>query len=223
MNITDYRKAFLHKKTENHKEILNFESNQQNPIKLSTKTEININICIIGAANVGKTSLLCKYINKINVMQTIFIDLEVKYIQYKSQNYRISFVDFCGGERFQKNNEKHYKEADGIMLVYDVNDKNSFSYFNELKHIWLSNKNCKLSLIANKVDLERVIQRKSGELLAKDYGAEYHETSKDTNVSSVFESLIFKIIEDENIISKKQNKMKSIINKRNSDCFKCCI
>ena len=61
-----------------------------------------------------------------------------------------------GSERFKIISSTHYRNANGILLFYDITDRDSFKNLNH----WLYgiekivNKNVKILLIGNKIDLE---------------------------------------------------------------------
>ena len=64
--------------------------------------------------------------------------------------------DSIGEKKYSSEHEKYYKKADSIILVYDINDKNTFESCN--KFIEIINKMCKsnikLMLIGNKSDIK---------------------------------------------------------------------
>ena len=87
------------------------------------------------------------------------------------------------------------KAADGFLLIFAINDRESFTSLNErLKKINKNNKgNIPLILVGNKCDLEdkREVNKQEAENFAKKYGAKYYETSALTdqngNVKVVFQ------------------------------------
>ena len=89
--------------------------------------------------------------------------------------------DNVGQERFKTILPYYYRGAHGILLIYDVTEKDSFNNLNN----WLikieknANKNVLKVLIGNKTDLEdkRVISYKQGKEFADKYGLKFIETS----------------------------------------------
>lgn len=210
----------------------------------------NTKILIIGDQAVGKSSLLMRYCDSkftLNMMGTAGIDFKKKIFEHNSQKHTIIFYDSAGHDRFRHIIKQHYNGAKGIILVYDVTDKGSFSNVNT----WMNNikenadSNSELLLIANKVDLveDRLISREEGEELAKKFEVNYFETSAKTgeNTDLAFNDLIIRILSNEKLnthvnIEKKEPEKdkipelnenneisnKSNNNKKDSNCFKCC-
>ena len=93
--------------------------------------------------------------------------------------------DTAGQERFKNIQASYYKGANGILVVYDITNKESFEHLNS----WLieieknGNKNVYKLLIGNKSDLEeqRAIKKEEGEEFASINGLEFFETSAKEN------------------------------------------
>ena len=94
--------------------------------------------------------------------------------------------DTAGQERFRTITASYYRGSNGIILVYDVTDRESFDHIN----YWMKEIDrlatpdvCRL-LVGNKIDLEdkRVVTHEEGQALANQYGVAFIETSaKDNN------------------------------------------
>ena len=123
--------------------------------------------------------------------------------------------DTAGQERFKNIIASYYRGAHGILLLYDVTDRESFKNLSN----WLieieknANKNVLKVLIGNKTDLEekRIISYNQGKEFADTYGLKYVETSakKNLNVTEAFETLgreIMAVNADNKITRQKQNK-----------------
>ena len=141
----------------------------------------SIKIVIIGESNVGKTSLLHRFLNKEYINDTkATLGLESHYhiyekkakineniknsekskTSFKSENLKnkikINFCDTAGQERFHSTTTSLFKNSNGIILVYDVTNRKSFEKIN----YWLdkifdnSDQNIKILLIGNKIDLK---------------------------------------------------------------------
>ena len=129
--------------------------------------------------------------------------------------------DTAGQERFKNIIASYYRGAHGILLIYDVTDKDSFKNLSN----WLieieknASKNVLKVLIGNKVDLEdkRVITYNQGKEFADTYGLKYIETSakKNLNVNEAFETLgreLMAASDDKRITKQKQNKKVTVSN-----------
>ena len=116
--------------------------------------------------------------------------------------------DTCGQERFNSICEKYIKQADGVLLVFDITNKESFNKINNY-YIEKIKDNCKINipiiLLGNKTDLneERVVSQEEAINLAVNEEYIYKETScvLNENVADAFET----IIEMWNIQNKKMN------------------
>ena len=163
-----------------------------------------LNIIIIGDAGVGKTNLLSQYINKIfneDTRPTIGADYSIKVHQLQKKKINVRFWDTAGQEKYRAISKKFYKDAHGVILVYDVTNKDSFDYLqNWKKEI---EENCKenvvVMLIGNKLDLveDKEVSEENGKGFAKDNGYFFLETSakKDQGVNEAFELVIVKSAE----------------------------
>ena len=169
------------------------------------KKNNNIKIIVIGDQAVGKSSLLMRYCEgnfTLNMMGTAGIDFKRKIIEINKTKLSITFYDSAGHDRFRHITKTHYQGSKGIVLVYDVTDKASFTNVNE----WINNikenadSNAEIILIGNKIDLDsdRIISYEDGLELAKQYGVSFIETSAKSNdgVDKAFMKIITQIIEN---------------------------
>ncbi|CAD8160875.1 unnamed protein product [Paramecium octaurelia] len=153
-----------------------------------------IKILLIGDSGVGKTNVLLRFCEnnfQPTYLSTIGIDFKIKSIDVEGKKIKMQIWDTAGQERFKTITQTYYKGAMGIILVYSIDDKDSFSnisnWMNQIKQ-HASENVCKL-LIGNKSDVpNRVVSKEEGEALAKQFGVQFFETSaKDgTNVSEAF-------------------------------------
>lgn len=74
---------------------------------------------------------------------TIGIDFGVKPVTVKGEAVRVNFFDMAGGSQYTDIRIEFYKEAQGVLLVFDVNNKSSFaaldSWLEEAKDNGLKN------------------------------------------------------------------------------------
>ena len=108
--------------------------------------------------------------------------------------------DTAGQERFKNITASYYRGGNGVLVVYDITDRDSFENLNS----WLieieknANKNVYKLLIGNKCDLEdkRKVTYQEGKDFATSNGMQFIETSAkaDTKVKEAFELLTQEII-----------------------------
>jgi acyl-coenzyme A synthetase/AMP-(fatty) acid ligase len=145
--------------------------------------------------------------------------IDGKFAIILSPLYNEEMNEFLGQERFKNIIASYYRGAHGILLIYDVTDKDSFKNLSN----WLieieknASKNVLKVLIGNKADLEdkRVITYNQGKDFADAYGLKFIETSakKNMNVNEAFETLgreLMKASSDKKINNQKENKTISV-------------
>lgn len=169
--------------------------------------EKTVSILTVGETQVGKTSLILRFIDRVfyyDTKTTIGVDFKVKRINLLNKNVLVKIWDSAGQERFKTVTRQYYKNAEGVMLIYDVTSQKSFSMIEEWFKSIIENKRkgAQVILIGNKKDMvNRVISAEQGESLAKKFEIKYYETSalSGENVDQVFEELA------ENILKIKLN------------------
>ena len=179
--------------------------------------EYKFTIAVIGDQYVGKTSLLNKYLNKNTLVKaTIGNTYESKNTSLDGKKVIINFIDTSGQDRFKAITKSIFHEADGFIIVFDLNNEITFDnilyWFYEIKNT-IDIHDTEILMIGNKNDLERKVslQRIHNFEKINNLGIEYlfHETSAktgdgvDESISILIEKLI-KHYED----NKKNNKIK---------------
>lgn len=125
----------------------------------ATSSINNYKIVVIGDINVGKTSILSRFRYgsfEQSYMPTLGIDFFTKNLFYEDKTIRLILWDTAGQERFRSLIPSYLKNADCIIIVYDITNKDSF---NSLTH-WLNDaKNNTIEgtifvICGNKIDLK---------------------------------------------------------------------
>ena len=159
-------------------------------------------ILLLGDPGVGKTALITRYIDNrfiTDYKATLGFDIFIKKISNDKTEYSLAIWDLAGQEKYTSLKQSYYEGAQGIIMVYDVT--NEESYRNVIQ--WLTDlhkivKLVPIILVGNKIDLsdEIKIATEDGKRMeARIKAIKFYETSAKTgeNVSIIFEDLAEKI------------------------------
>ena len=159
-----------------------------------------LSFILIGDSTVGKTCFLTRYFkNQFNeaFLSTIGIDKEIKHVKVGNDSYKMTLWDTAGQERFKTLPKKYYQNADGVLLLFDVTNEDTFNNVSKWMKDIKDNANkavnsesgkeleIALYLIGNKIDLtdKRIISREQAETQAKSLGMKYFEVSCKINMN----------------------------------------
>ena len=208
---------------------MNIQENEEPQNNEITSTK-SYKVLLLGNSYVGKTCILLRFsedsFNE-NYELTIGLNYRIKTLNIDNNPIKMQIWDTSGEEKFKAIARNFYRGAHGVLLVYDICDKNSFLDVRD----WIEqiventdNDNIVMILCGNKSDKkkERKITKEEGENLAKNYGIPFFECSakNNTNINEMFNTMA------QNIYSKVGNRY-SIAVKLNSNTFKkkmgkCC-
>ncbi|KAI3706705.1 hypothetical protein L6452_24628 [Arctium lappa] len=171
----------------------------------SGQYDLSFKILLIGDSGVGKSSLLVSFISNSvdDLPPTIGVDFKLKQLTVGGKRLKLTIWDTAGQERFRTLTSSYYRGAQGIILVYDVSRRETFTNLSEVwakeVDLYSTNQDCVKMLVGNKVDKdsERFVSREEGAALAKELGCLFLECSARTqeNVRQCFEELALKIME----------------------------
>ena len=198
--------------------------------------DLSFKIIVIGDSGVGKSSLTIKatknYFEEF-YSPTVgfeFFTFNTKIIDDKKEQsiIKLQIWDTCGQEAYRSLINSFYRNSSLAIIVYSVNDQNSFNnldaWINEVKA--QSNPNIKLFLIGNKIDKERKIPKELAEEFCKENGVDYFvETSARTgfNAQNVFVEAAKILYEENNVVRERISKEDFFdfsLYSRDSDYFK---
>ena len=195
--------------------------------------DIVYKVLLLGDSTVGKTCFLLRYCDKTFQdahLSTIGLDYRVKTMTLKNKkNIKLQIWDTAGQDRFRAITKNYYKGANGIILIYDVTNLQTYE---NVKN-WITqireetNPNVVIYLAGNKIDIpeeERVVKTEEGKEIADEYKLQFKETSaKDgINVNEVFQELVEKIDEVNSKLEVSKPEPKNILyspgKKKKSSC-----
>ncbi|XP_077885693.1 dnaJ homolog subfamily C member 27 isoform X2 [Ictidomys tridecemlineatus] len=153
---------------------------------------LRIKVISMGNAEVGKSCIIKRYCEKRFVskyLATIGIDYGVTKVQVRDREIKVNIFDMAGHPFFYEVRNEFYKDTQGVMLVYDVGQKDSFDALDA----WLAEMKQELGphgnmdnivfvVCANKIDCtkHRCVDESEGRLWAESKGFLYFETSAQT-------------------------------------------
>ena len=159
----------------------------------------NYKIAIIGNQHVGKTTILSRYKYETtddSYAPTVGIDFLTKNVFLEDKTIRLIMWDTAGQERFKSLIPSYLKNANCVILTYDITEKSSFSALGK----WLSDvkdnvvEGTFIILCGNKLDLnnKRVISKEEGENFAKENNIAFAETSATTGqgINELFNTIL---------------------------------
>ena len=166
-------------------------------------------LLIIGDSTVGKTSILNRYTNgefNTNYLATVGLDFFKKDEIFDGKTVRIKIWDTAGQERYKSLTQGYFRNAEGILIVFDVSNSETFEHLkywiqSVKTHIHLDKGQVPAIIIGNKIDIfEREVSKEDGEKYAKEEKMEYFETSAKNGkgVDECIKFLIKKVLKIQN-------------------------
>ena len=163
-------------------------------------------ILLIGDSRVGKTCLIQRYANGIfkeDYITTVGLDYYTKQEMINNLNVSVKLWDTAGQERFKALTPSFFRNAEGVVIAYDVTNSESFDnlkfWISSIKtNLFEKNIFIPIIIIGNKIDLEdmRDISKDVASAFAKENNFKYFETSAKTGegVDEAFRDLVNQIL-----------------------------
>ena len=177
-------------------------------------------ICVLGKGNVGKTSLIIRYINNTcpGTHDPTVEDTHSVTIKVGDSDKTFNILDTAGEEDYQSMADRWIESSSGFLLVLGIDEEDSLAEAKtKYERIKKNGKDkCPIILVGNKCDLEssRQVKVDAAQSFANQINSKYYETSAKTdsngNVKVVFQ-------ECARMIYSQQPKIDEIIVKK-----KCC-
>ena len=159
---------------------------------------------MLGKSLTGKSSIIFRYINdKFQEDHDCTIeDIYKTVINVEGIDCNLSILDTAGQFEYQSMMDSWIKYANAYILVYSIDDKDSFLHIkNIISKLKDNNKqNLPILIIGNKVDLEdeRVVEYKSVKELADKHNADFFESSAldKVNIKEAIYSVVSRVINE---------------------------
>ena len=182
------------------------------------------NIMLLGESQVGKTSMISYLTSGIYEeigLLTAGIDCTTVDTQFEGKKYKFKIFDTAGQERYKSISKSSIKLADGFLLVFAVDNRDSFEKING----WIANIQDEVNvsqkiifLVGNKCDItdKREISTETGSEFAKKVKLKYFETSAKAGIGikEVFNQLYEEVY---NLNKKKINENINLDNNNNNN------
>ena len=126
-----------------------------------SKEMITYKILLLGDSSVGKTAFILRFCEgkfEDDSLTTIGLDSKTKFVSRQDKKIQLQIWDTAGQERFRSLSKSWYKGADGILLMYDISNYETFKHIknwigdikNNISVAW---EKLALIVIGNKSDL----------------------------------------------------------------------
>ena len=163
-------------------------------------------VVLIGDSGVGKTCIISRFISnefekELDSTDGASYGTKELYLPKLKKKIILDIWDTAGQERYKSLTKFFYKDAQIIIMVYDITQKKSFE---NLKNQWykeiqeLSEKNYILAIVGNKSDLYETEQtsEKEAREFAESINAIYELTSAQNNsgIQQLFEDVGMKYL-----------------------------
>jgi len=171
---------------------------------MAKKYDHLVKLMLIGDSGVGKTAILVRFVDNEftpSFMTTIGIDFKIKTINVNNKKVKMQIWDTAGQERFHTITKPYYRGAMGIVMVFAVDDQQSFLNI----RTWLQNiednaqDGVHTLVLANKCDIapeERDVSKDDIINFSEENNIAVFETSAKTNkgIDEAFKKIACEII-----------------------------
>ena len=199
------------------------------PINDNTNEEVynDFKIILLGDTTVGKTAFFKRFfLNEFtdSFITTIGLTELSKYVKIEYKVYKIQIWDTSGQKRLKIIPQKYYEKADGIILMYDITNSESFdNIINWTRDIRKNaSENLIIYLIGNKVDLidDRKINIEKGRKIASDERMKFVEVSCKWNLN--ISDIVYCLVYDMYLMEKEDEKINFLLNKKEANPKNSC-
>lgn len=184
-------------------------------------------VVLLGDSGVGKSSLLLQFTESYYrpLTSTIGIDYKKSTMIIENQAITLEIWDTGGQERYRSLTRNHFKNAQGVVLMYSVDNTQSYLSLSQ----WQADieRYCppqtRVLIIGNKCDLPtRTVPVEQGLMISSRLGAPFMESSakENINVRTTFR-LLAKMMMDERKATIQDGKMEKLLEEKLIRLEKC--
>eukprot|EP01130_Rhizamoeba_saxonica_P010779 TRINITY_DN4445_c0_g1_i2.p1 TRINITY_DN4445_c0_g1~~TRINITY_DN4445_c0_g1_i2.p1 ORF type:complete len:196 (+),score=46.51 TRINITY_DN4445_c0_g1_i2:228-815(+) len=173
------------------------------PVDAQPEEIPKLRVLMIGDKGVGKTSLLLRFGDGTfeDDATSLGMDCKEKLVSTNNKNYNIELWDTGGQEEFRNITISYYRNANCVLILYDLANRDSYTNINLWKneHENYTRDNCVCIVVGTKKDLknERAVSKEEAEEMCNTFGIPYIEISSKTgtNVDDLMDLVVTKIDE----------------------------
>jgi Ras-related protein Rab-18 len=145
---------------------------------------------------------------------------QLKKLSVHNKPYRLNLLDTAGQERFRTLSNSYYRGAHGVLLVYDISNRDSFlsmeRWFDEVESN--AQEGIVMVLVGSKLDKatnstggrgdRRKVSYEEGQRLAQKFGAGFWECSAKTreNVKAPFLEVVERIVASPGLVQNQRSR-----------------
>jgi small GTP-binding protein len=169
---------------------------------MSADDSYEIKVILVGRTRVGKTCIVNAALTgapSVDTPPTIGAGFSLKTFDWHGKRYIFQMWDTAGHERFRSMTRMYYRGASLALIVFAVNDAQSFAEIESWRESLLSSlTTVSIVLVGNKSDLAHCVSREDAELKAAEIKAKYIETSAKTGdgIDDLFAMLAKEVAEN---------------------------
>eukprot|EP01111_Echinosteliopsis_oligospora_P006086 TRINITY_DN2009_c0_g1_i7.p1 TRINITY_DN2009_c0_g1~~TRINITY_DN2009_c0_g1_i7.p1 ORF type:complete len:192 (+),score=11.80 TRINITY_DN2009_c0_g1_i7:44-619(+) len=183
--------------------------------------DILFRLMVVGDSNVGKSSFLDRYCDDIFYQDRPFFKLSTVIVG--KLVIKLQIWDVPGDPRFRNFNQSYYRNANGVILMYDQTCAESL---NSLDFFWdqvqnLSSKDVAVVIVGTKSDLVDKIQVNAAEVrqLANQKRVPFYEISSKTGAN--LQEMVFELLS--NYLKATLNATPAMSRADNAESDKCIL
>jgi small GTP-binding protein len=186
---------------------------------------------LVGSSGVGKTAILKRLVEDTfseESQSTIGVEFDSTILNIENRRVKLQIWDTAGQERFRSIAKAYYRNAVGVIAVYDLIDRKSFDdlggWMTDIHA--LCDANAVVQLIGNKADM--AAYRRVSVQEAEDFSAQHHikyiETSAKSgaNVKDAFVRLAVDIMDRGMKSANPAPGQKGLLDGQDSAQKECC-
>ena len=163
-----------------------------------------VKIILVGEAEVGKSSLMVRFTDKVSMPTeyTSTLGVDFRVVNDHKASIKTQIWDTAGAERFRSITNAYYRSANAAILAFDLTRRSTFitleQWLDDIKRY--GNDRVKVILVGCKTDLPVIVSEEEINLFAQKHNLKYYSCSSKNNlgVDHIFNDLIKNLIKEDN-------------------------